>query len=74
MSSYKLEIPPMTIHFYEKYPMRKKPVMAVSFEDESRIYKVASFNDEKAMQWFVECLDDALANQKVRRFPSEGEA
>lgn len=35
MSSYKLIIPPMTIHFFEDYPMRKKPVMAVSFEGEN---------------------------------------
>ena len=35
MSSYKLVIPPMTIHFCEDYPMRKKPVMAVSVEGEN---------------------------------------
>ena len=73
MSSYKLVIPPMTIHFCEDYPMRKKPVMAVSFDGENRQYKVASFNDEKTMRWFIECLDDALVGQKVTRFPKEGE-
>lgn len=71
MGSYKLIIPPMTIHFYEKYPMRKKPVMAVSFEGENAIYKVASFNDEKALKWFVECLDEALKAADVRWFPAE---
>ena len=69
--NYKLVIPPMTIHFMKDYPMRKKPVMAVSFEDENCLYKVASFNDEKAMDWFCECLDDALKQQDVRRFPKE---
>ena len=71
MSSYKLIIPPMTIHFCEDYPMRKKPVMAVSFEGENCQYKVASFNSRTTMQWFVECLDDALRGQNVTRFPKE---
>ena len=73
MEGHKLIIPPMTIHFCEKYPMRKKPVMAVSFEGENTMYKVASFNDEAAMKWFVECLDDALKQANVRRFPAEEE-
>lgn len=71
MSSYKLVIPPMTIHFCEDYPTRKKPVMAVSFDGENRQYKVASFNGEKTMRWFIECLDDALKQANVRRFPEE---
>lgn len=71
--SYKLVIPPMTIYFYSEYPMRKKPVMAVSFEDKNCVYKVASFNSSETMQWFVDCLDEALAGQNVRRFPEEGE-
>ena len=71
MSSYKLIVPPMTIHFCEDYPMRKKPVMAVSFDGENCQYKVASFNDENTMRWFIECLDDALKQAKVQRFPAE---
>ena len=71
MDSYKLVIPPMTIHFCAKYPLRKKPVLAVSFDDENCMYKVASFNDEKSFQWFVECLGDALKQANVRRFPEE---
>lgn len=71
MDSYKIDIPPMTIHFYAKYPMRKKPVLAVSFEGESCLYKVASFNDEKAFRWFIECLEEALTQSDVRRFPKE---
>lgn len=69
MSSYKLAVPPMTIHFCEDYPMRKKPVMAVSFEGENRQYKVASFNSAETMKWFIECLDDALKQANVKRFP-----
>ena len=72
--NYKLVIPPMTIHFCEDYPMRKKPVMAVSFDGENAMYKVASFNDEKTLNWFVECLDEALKTANVRRFPAEGES
>jgi hypothetical protein len=73
MASYKLIIPPMTIHFCEKYPMRKKPVMSVSFEGENAMYKVASFNDEKTFNWFVECLNEALKAANVRRFPADKE-
>ena len=71
MSSYKLIIPPMTIHFCENFPMRKKPVMAVSFDGENRLYKVASFNSAATMKWFVECFDDALKQANVKRFPAE---
>ena len=71
MDSYKLHIPPMTIHFFAKYPMRKKPVLAVSFEGENCMYKVASFNDEETYKWFVECLSEALCEQDIRRFPKE---
>lgn len=71
MSSYKLVIPPMTIHFDEHFPERKKPVMAVSFDGENCLYKVASFNSAETMQWFVECLDDALKQANARRFPAE---
>ena len=73
MGSYKLEVPPMTIHFFDKYPMRKKPVIAVSFDGENAMYKVASFNSEETMRWFLECLDEALAGQNVTRFPKEVE-
>ena len=73
MSSYKLVIPPMTIHFCEDYPMRKKPVMAVSFEDENCLYKVASFNDKATARWFWVCLDDALRQANLRRFPEAEE-
>lgn len=69
MGSYKLVIPPMTIHFNEHFPMRKKPVMAVSFDGENCQYKVASFNSAETMQWFVDCLSDALEQANVRRFP-----
>lgn len=72
MDSYKLNIPPMTIHFVAKYPMRRKPVLAVSFEGEGRLYKVASFNDEVTFKWFIECLQDAMEQADVRRFPKEG--
>ena len=73
MGSYKLIIPPMTVHFNEHFPMRKKPVMAVSFDGENCQYKVASFNSAETMQWFVDCLSDALKQANVRRFPAEEE-
>ena len=64
VTDYKLNIPPMTIHFRASYPMRKKPVLSVSFDGENREYKVASFNDENTFKWFVECLEDALGGNK----------
>jgi hypothetical protein len=72
MDSYKLVIPPMTIHFCAELPMRKNPVITVSFEGENRQYKVASFNNKTTYKWFVECLEDALKQANVRRFPKEG--
>jgi len=73
MGSYKLVIPQMTIHFMDKFPKRKKPVIAVSFEGENRLYKIASFNDGIAFNWFVECLEDALEREDVRQFPGRAE-
>ena len=64
MESKKLELHGMTIHFCKDYPMRKKPVIAVSFEGENELYKVASFNSEEAAQWFLECLEEALARNR----------
>lgn len=69
--NYELYIPPMTIHFCEDYLMGKKPVMAVSFEGGNCQCKVASFNSTETMRWFVECLDDALKQANVKRFPVE---
>ena len=71
MSDYKVDLHPLTIHFCDEYPGRKKPVMAVSFAGESAMRKVASFNDEKTMKWFVECLDEAIWWNRVRRTPGE---
>lgn len=64
VTDYKLRISTMTIHFRASYPMRKKPVLSVSFDGENREYKVASFNDENTFKWFVECLEDALGGKK----------
>ena len=60
MESKRLELNGMTIHFSKEFPMRKKPVIAVSFDGESELYKVASFNSEETAQWFLECLEEAL--------------
>ena len=61
MESKRLELKGMRIHFFKEFPMRKKPVIAVSFEGENAIYKVACFNSEETAQWFLECLEEALA-------------
>lgn len=73
MDSYKLTIPPMTVHFCAHYPMRKKPVLAVSFEGENSQYKVASFNSAETYKWFVERLEEALNQSKVTRARRDAE-
>ena len=52
----------MKIHFSSTYPLRKKPVIAVSFDGENAMYKVASFNSEKTAQWFLDCLEERLGH------------
>lgn len=39
-------------------PDRKNPALCVQFDDENRIYKVASFNSEKTARWFSEVMED----------------
>lgn len=42
----------------QKWESHKLPVLAVQFENENTIYKVASFNSEKTANWFVEIMDE----------------
>ena len=42
----------------QRWQSHKLPVLAVQFEDENRIYKVASFNSEKTAKWFEEIMDE----------------
>lgn len=46
-----------------KWPERKKPILTVRFEGESREYKVASFNSGKTAHWFVEIMKEALLKE-----------
>lgn len=39
-------------------PMRKKPVLVVSFDGEATHYKVASFNSKAEAEWFAEICDE----------------
>lgn len=41
-------------------PIRKKPVLAVRFDGESHVYKVASFNDETTANWFCDIMAEFL--------------
>ena len=43
-----------------KWDDHKLPVLAVRFEDENRIYKVASFNSIETATWFVEVMQEFL--------------
>lgn len=42
----------------QRWQRHKLPVLAVQFEDENRIYKVASFNSEETAKWFEEIMDE----------------
>ena len=62
MDDYWMKIGDMTILF-EKWPTHKLPVMAVRFHGEARVYKVASFNSEIVMKWFIECLEEQVLKE-----------
>ena len=53
----------MYVSVEDWYPVRKKPVLCVRFEDESRSYAVASFKDEKTAHWFCELIEERLENK-----------
>lgn len=59
MDSYRLKIGDMNV-LIQKWNNHKLPVLAVSFEGEDVIYKVASFNSEVTAQWFCDCLAEQL--------------
>lgn len=42
----------------QRWESHKLPVLAVQFEDENTIYKVASFNSEKTAHWFEEIMEE----------------
>lgn len=49
----------------EEWPtMRKKPVLAVRIDGENAAYKVASFNNQGAAEWFCEIMEKFVAEGK----------
>ena len=42
----------------QTWESHKRPVLAVQFEGENRIYKVASFNSVETANWFCEIMDE----------------
>lgn len=42
----------------QKWESHKRPVLAVQFEGENRIYKVASFNSVETANWFCEIMEE----------------
>jgi len=54
-----LKVKDMAVHI-QKWPTHKKPVLAVSFDNENCIYKIASFNSEETAEWFVKNLEERL--------------
>ena len=41
-------------------PGKKRPVLALSFDGSRNYYRVATFDNEKAAQWFMEVLEEFL--------------
>ena len=41
-------------------PGKKRPVLALSFDGSRNYYRVATFDNEKAAQWFMEGLEEFL--------------
>lgn len=46
----------MVVHM----PHRKKPCLAIQFEGENEMYKVASFNSKKTAHWFLEIFEEFM--------------
>ena len=44
-------------------PLRKKPVLAVSFENENKTYKAASFNDKETAEWFCGVMEEFFGRE-----------
>lgn len=42
----------------QKWVGRKHPVVAVRFENENRVYKVASFSSVETANWFIEVMEE----------------
>lgn len=42
----------------QKWQTHKNPVLAVQFDGENRVYKVASFNSEETAHWFEEIAEE----------------
>lgn len=42
----------------EHWPQKKLPVLAVHFDGENKVYKVASFKDEQTAEWFCEVMEE----------------
>ena len=42
----------------QRWESHKLPVLAVQFENENCIYKVASFNSEETAKWFEEIMEE----------------
>ena len=42
----------------QRWKTHKLPILAVSFDDENAVYKVASFNSEETAKWFEEVMEE----------------
>jgi hypothetical protein len=54
----------------------KRPVLAVSFKDGTKIHKIASFDSIEEADWFIECLSERIEKaweyySKLREFAKE---
>lgn len=48
----------VTVSVQDWSPWKKLPVLAVEFDGENKVYKVASFNSEETAKWFCDVMEE----------------
>lgn len=49
----------ISFHIVKK-PQKKKPVLLVSFGEESSMYQIAFFKDDTVADWTIDCIEEAI--------------
>ena len=50
----------------QRWKTHKLPILAVSFDDENAVYKVASFNSEETAKWFEEVMEEFFEGMEAK--------
>ena len=51
----------ITVSVEDWSPWKKRPVLAVRFDDENKVYKAASFKDKETAEWFCQIMEEFFA-------------